>query len=181
MLALGFGLTAAIIWSVHDLLARKLSQGAQLLPIAMLVMATGCVILVPIAVIAGDWAAMTRSAWSVAVVSGLAIALAIGSLYKAFSLAPVRLVSPVVGAYPMLSLAIAVAQGRTSHRRRLAGSSGDCRGHHDRCSFNPRRFGRRLCSVAGGRAGLGHALGAWVSPRPSPWRKKQRGKDQNYR
>lgn len=112
MLALGFGLTAAIIWSVHDLLARKLSQGAQLLPIAMLVMATGCVILVPIAVIAGDWAAMTRSAWSVAVVSGLAIALAIGSLYKAFSLAPVRLVSPVVGAYPMLSLAIAVAQGR---------------------------------------------------------------------
>lgn len=112
MLALGFGLTAAVIWAVHDLLARKLTQGAPLLPIAMMVMATGCVVLVPVALGAGDWAAMTGSAWGIAVASGLAIALAIGSLYRAFSLAPVRLVSPVVGAYPMLSLAIAVAQGR---------------------------------------------------------------------
>ncbi|TAG18560.1 MAG: EamA/RhaT family transporter, partial [Rhodobacterales bacterium] len=46
------------------------------------------------------------------VLSGFAIVLAMGSLYKAFSLAPVRLVSPVVGAYPMLSLGIAVLQGR---------------------------------------------------------------------
>ena len=53
---------------------------------------------------------MTGPAWAIAVLSGLAFAVAIGSLYKALSLAPVRLVSPVVGAYPMLSLAIAVAQ-----------------------------------------------------------------------
>jgi drug/metabolite transporter (DMT)-like permease len=46
------------------------------------------------------------------VLSGVAIAVAIGSLYKAFSLAPVRLVSPVIGAYPMLTLAFAMVQGR---------------------------------------------------------------------
>lgn len=111
MLALGFGLTAALLWAIHDLLARKITQGAPLLPIAMMVMGTGCFILLPVALIAGNWAVMTGLAWVIAVLSGLAFAVAIGSLYKALSLAPVRLVSPVVGAYPMLSLAVAVAQG----------------------------------------------------------------------
>ncbi|MBN8633204.1 MAG: DMT family transporter, partial [Rhodobacterales bacterium] len=112
MLALGFGLTAALIWAVHDLLARKLTQGAALLPILFTVFAAGCVVLLPVALVAGDWEAMSVRAWVVAIVSGLTYALAGGGLYKAFSLAPVRLVSPVIGAYPMLSLAIAAAQGR---------------------------------------------------------------------
>jgi drug/metabolite transporter (DMT)-like permease len=55
---------------------------------------------------------MTPLSVCISVAYGLAYALAGGALYKAFSLAPVRLVSPVIGAYPMLSLAIAVAQGR---------------------------------------------------------------------
>lgn len=112
MLALGFGLTAALIWAVHDLLARKLSQGAALLPMVAMVLGAGCVVLVPVALALGDWPAMTAGAWATATASGLAIAVAIGSLYRAFSLAPVRLVSPVIGAYPLLSLAIAAAQGR---------------------------------------------------------------------
>ena len=41
MLALGLGLTAALIWAVHDLLARKLSQGAALLPIVLVVLGAG--------------------------------------------------------------------------------------------------------------------------------------------
>lgn len=113
MLALGFGLTAALIWAVHDLLARKLTQGAALLPILFTVFAAGSVVLLPVALVAGDWTAMTGQAWAIAIASGLTYALAGGGLYKAFSLAPVRLVSPVIGAYPMLSLAIAAAQGRT--------------------------------------------------------------------
>jgi drug/metabolite transporter (DMT)-like permease len=112
MLALGFGLTAALIWAVHDLLARKLSQGAALLPMIAVVIGAGCGLLLPVALIAGDWAAMTGPAWAIAAGSGVTYALAGGGLYKAFSLAPVRLVSPVIGAYPLLSLAIAVAQGR---------------------------------------------------------------------
>ncbi|MCU0826685.1 MAG: DMT family transporter [Tabrizicola sp.] len=112
MLALGFGLTAAILWAVHDLLARKLSQGAPLLPIMVMVMATGCIVLVPVTLVIGGWSLMTGLAWTLAALSGFAVVLAMGSLYKAFSLAPVRLVSPIVGAYPMLSLGIAVLQGR---------------------------------------------------------------------
>lgn len=111
MLALGFGLTAALIWSVHDLLARKLSQGVAILPLVSIVMGVGCVALVPVTLAVGGWESMTGRAWGLAALSGLAIVLAMGCLYKAFSLAPVRLVSPVVGAYPMLSLGIAALQG----------------------------------------------------------------------
>lgn len=112
MLALGFGLTAALLWAVHDLLARKLSPGAALLPIIALVLGAGTLGLLPVALAMGGWAKMTGPAWSVAALSGLAFAVAISGLYKAFSLAPVRVVSPVVGAYPLLTLLIAVAQGR---------------------------------------------------------------------
>lgn len=112
MLALGFGLAAALIWAVHDLLARKLSQGGALLPMLVVVLGAGCAVLVPASLIAGDWAAMTVAATAIATASGLAFALAIGALYRAFSLAPVRVVSPVIGAYPMLTLLIALVQGR---------------------------------------------------------------------
>lgn len=112
MLALGFGLTAALLWAVHDLLARKLSQGAALLPILVLVLGAGTLGLLPVALVLGGWGQMTWPAGGVAALSGLAFAVAIGGLYKAFSLAPVRVVSPVVGAYPLLILLIAVAQGR---------------------------------------------------------------------
>ncbi|WP_137111588.1 DMT family transporter [Rhodobacter sp. SY28-1] len=111
MLALGYGLTAALIWAVHDLLARKLSQGATLLPIIATVLGAGCLVLIPFALLA-DWSSMNAKAWGASIAGGLAFAVAIGSLYKAFSLAPVRLVSPVIGAYPLLTLLIAIAQGR---------------------------------------------------------------------
>lgn len=112
MLALGIGLTAALIWAVHDLLARKLSQGAALLPIIAVVFASGCAVLAPVAILYGDWKAMTGTAVLISIAYGLAYAVAGGALYRAFSLAPVRLVSPVIGAYPMLSLLIAWAQGQ---------------------------------------------------------------------
>jgi drug/metabolite transporter (DMT)-like permease len=109
---LSFGLTAALIWAVHDLLARKVSQGAALLPIIATILATGCAVLAPVSLIFGDWSAMTPMSIGISGLYGLAYALAVGALYKAFSVAPVRLVSPVIGAYPMLSLAIATAQGQ---------------------------------------------------------------------
>jgi drug/metabolite transporter (DMT)-like permease len=112
MLALSFGLAAALIWAAHDLLARKLSLGAALLPMIAVVFGAGCVVLLPAALLAGRWSAMSGQALGVSAASGLAYAVAGGCLYKAFSLAPVRLVSPVIGAYPLLTLLIAAAQDR---------------------------------------------------------------------
>lgn len=112
MLALGFGLTAALVWAFHDLMARKLSQGAALLPIVLTVIVAGAVVLAPFALIHGEWVAMTPASVALSAAYGVCYAVAIGALYKAFSIAPVRLVSPVIGSYPMLSLAIAAAQGQ---------------------------------------------------------------------
>jgi drug/metabolite transporter (DMT)-like permease len=112
MLALSFGLVAAVIWAVHDLLARKVAPGAALLPILVVILGAGSLVLAPISLTYGDWSTLTPLAIAISVGHGLGYALAAGALYRAFSLAPVRLVSPVIGAYPMLSLVFAAAQGR---------------------------------------------------------------------
>jgi drug/metabolite transporter (DMT)-like permease len=112
MLALGLGLLAAAIWAVHDLLARRLSQGAELVPIVLWVLISGCTVLVIPALIFGDWGSLSGKAIMLAGAAGLAFAVAIGALYRAFSMAPARIVSPIIGAYPVMSLMFATAQGR---------------------------------------------------------------------
>ena len=112
MLAIALGLTAALCWAIHDLFVRKLSQGTELVPLMVAVLAAGCVVLILPAILLGDWGKMSTTVLWLALAAGVAFAVAFGSLYKAFSLAPVRVVSPIIGAYPMLSLAIAAGQGR---------------------------------------------------------------------
>jgi drug/metabolite transporter (DMT)-like permease len=112
MLALSLGLIAALVWAVHDLLARKLSQGAQLLPIVLVVLGSGTLALTLPTLVFGEWSALTPAAAGLACAAGAAFAIAIGTLYRAFSMAPARIVSPIIGAYPVLSLVLAVAQGR---------------------------------------------------------------------
>ncbi len=123
MLALIFGLTAACAWAVHDLLVRKIGQHAALLPMMVAVLAAGAVgLLIPVAALA-DWGAMTRVAFANAAAAGLAYALGMGGLYKAFSLAPVRLVAPILGAYPILSLALAALAGKAVNGMEVAAVS----------------------------------------------------------
>lgn len=112
MLALSLGLVAALVWAIHDLLARKLSQGAALLPMVLVVLGSGSVVLLLPAAALGDWSGLTGAAVALALAAGLGFAVAIVGLYHAFSLAPARIVSPIIGAYPVLSLCLAVAQGR---------------------------------------------------------------------
>jgi drug/metabolite transporter (DMT)-like permease len=83
---------------------------------------------------------------------GLGLCLAIGGLYRAFSLAPVRLVSPVIGAYPLLSLIIAAAQGRTV-------TQGDWLAV--RC--HRRRDRHRRADLAGGFARSSSAAPPWLA------------------
>ena len=112
MLALSLGLAAAVIWAVHDLLVRRLSQGGQVLPMLLVVMASGvAALLVPVSIWGGLGQITPRALWFCAA-SGLAYAAGGVGLYKAFQLAPVRIVAPILGAYPMISLIIAAAQGK---------------------------------------------------------------------
>jgi drug/metabolite transporter (DMT)-like permease len=112
MLALSLGMIAALIWAVHDLLARKLSQNTALLPLIAGVLGFGCVVLLGPVLLFGNFAALSRTALGLAVAAGLTFAMASGSLFRAFSLAPARIVAPVIGAYPILSLGAAALQGR---------------------------------------------------------------------
>ena len=112
MLAISLGIAAAFAWAAHDLLVRKLSQGAVLLPMMLAVLAAGSVALLFPALLLAEWSAVGAEGLGVAALAGFAYALGMGGLYKALSVAPVRLVAPILGAYPMLSLGIAAAQGR---------------------------------------------------------------------
>jgi drug/metabolite transporter (DMT)-like permease len=112
MLALICGLTAACAWAVHDLLVRKIGQGAAILPMMLVVLAAGTVALVLPTLVVADWQAMTGPSVLSSAGAGLAYVLGMGGLYRAFSLAPVRLVAPILGAFPMISLGFAAMGGK---------------------------------------------------------------------
>lgn len=112
MLALIAGLTAACAWAVHDFLVRKIGQEVPILPMMLVVLAAGTVALIGPALVWGDWGQMTGAALGHAVGAGFAYVLGMGGLYRAFSLAPVRLVAPILGAFPMISLGFAALGGK---------------------------------------------------------------------
>jgi len=112
MLALICGLGAAMAWAVHDLLVRRLAQTGAVLPLILVVAISGCAALALPALIWGGWDRMTPAAYWFCVATGGGYVVGMFGLYSAFKLAPVRVVAPVLGAFPLISLAIAVAQGR---------------------------------------------------------------------
>lgn len=112
MLALICGLTAACAWAVHDLLVRKIGQTTAILPMMLVVLLAGIAALLGPALAFGHWQAMTGPALGFAAAAGLAYVVGMGGLYRAFSLAPVRLVAPILGAFPMISLGLAALQGK---------------------------------------------------------------------
>lgn len=112
MLSLGFGLAAALAWAIHDLLVRKLAQGSAMLPMLLTVLAAGGLGLAIPTLVIGGWDRMTGKAVALSVTAGVVYVIGCGGLYQALSRAPVRIVAPVLGSFPMLSLGIAAAQGR---------------------------------------------------------------------
>lgn len=108
--ALGLGLIAAVCWGLHDICVRYVSQRAGILPAFLTVLVVGSLIVLPLAFWAeGAWPA-TRSL-TYGVLSGVMFGLAGCAHYKAFSIGPVRLVAPIIGAYPALSVGWAVVTG----------------------------------------------------------------------
>ncbi|WP_264211507.1 DMT family transporter [Leisingera thetidis] len=112
MHSLLLGLAAALAWGIHDLCVRFVSQKTSILPAMLIVFATGAILVAAAALTIGDWQAMTLTAAWLAGLSGAIFALGSYALYRAFALGPVRLVAPLVGAYPALSLGMAMLQGQ---------------------------------------------------------------------
>ena len=84
MLALGFGMVAALCWAVHDLCVRFVTQDGAIFPALMAVVFTGTVAVLPFAFWIGDWNAMGPQAYGLSILSGVCFTVASVALYNAF-------------------------------------------------------------------------------------------------
>ena len=112
MLSLTLGMIAACAWGVHDFCIRFVSQRGGILPAIATVMVGGALFLLPISGAFGNWSAMTLQSFGLSVISGAVYLVGCISLYKAFGIGPVRLVAPIVGSYPILSIGWAALMGQ---------------------------------------------------------------------
>jgi drug/metabolite transporter (DMT)-like permease len=112
MLSLLFGLIAALAWGLHDFLVRKVTQHGTAAPLLFVVMAAGALALAPLSILTG-WQDMTPRAALIAMASGISFAGASLGLFRAFAIGPVRLVAPICGAFPMVTMGLALLQGRS--------------------------------------------------------------------
>lgn len=111
MLAVLFGVFAALCWSVHDLLARMLAAQVGAFRMAALVMVSGWILLSFYVVYDGTiWNASGEQLLS-GFMLGLAYGFGVGGLFKAFSLGPISLVGPITAGYPVLAVLWGVFNG----------------------------------------------------------------------
>ncbi len=111
MQSLMLGLLAALLWGLHDFTVRKIGPKADAAALYLIVLVVGAALLAPVAIFAGGWATLTAPVLRLTLAAGLAAALAGYGLYRAFAIGPVRLVAPICGAFPLLSVAFAVVRG----------------------------------------------------------------------
>lgn len=106
-----FGITAALCWGIHDVCVRFASARAGIALAFLAVLGAGLVGLFPVVVLYGSPGALTSDSIAFAAIAGAAYAAAGYALYRAFDIGPVRLVAPVIGSYPALSVLWAALQG----------------------------------------------------------------------
>lgn len=90
---------------------RYVSQRTGIMAAISTVLIFGALLLTPVCIYFGNWADLTMPAIGNSVLSGGLFALAAIALYQAFAIGPVRLVAPIVGSYPILSVALAIWSG----------------------------------------------------------------------
>lgn len=110
-MSLSLGLLAALCWGVHDICVRYVSQRTGIMAAIFTVLCFGALLLAPICVYFGNWEDLTNPALKRASLSGGLFALAAVGLYQAFAIGPVRLVAPIIGSYPILSVGLAAWSG----------------------------------------------------------------------
>ncbi len=109
--ALTLGLIAAFAWGLHDILVRRVSQNTPLMASLLSVLIAGTVFQAIIMGATGAFTAVSGVAAGYAALSGLFFLVASLGLYGAFQRGPVRLVSPIIASYPILSVGWAAFSG----------------------------------------------------------------------
>lgn len=113
MQSLLYGLIAALTWGLHDFCVRHLSQKLAVATMLMVVLGIGSVALMGLILLTGGWEGITIRSVVFAMASGSCYVMGCIGLYIAFAIGPVRLVAPIGGAYPVLSVAFAAFSGQT--------------------------------------------------------------------
>jgi drug/metabolite transporter (DMT)-like permease len=112
MESLLLGLTAALVWGLHDFTVRRVSSTAAAAALYVMVLGFGLLWILPFAAVSPGWSAFTPGLTGFTVLAGLVYAFGVYALYRAFAIGPVRLVAPICGAYPLLSVGLALVQGQ---------------------------------------------------------------------
>ena len=120
MNSLVFGLAAALAWGIHDVCIRHVSQRVAILPMMAAILGAGLLALLPFGLALGDWPALKGPGGWLAGLAGLTFFGAGFGLYSAFAIGPVRLVAPIVAAFPALSVGWAALQGQPPSRMQAA-------------------------------------------------------------
>lgn len=111
MIAISLGIVAALCWGLHDMTAKRFADEAGPWRMAFWVMVVGAGLMLPIVVWRGTAWMDHPQGLMIAAGMGLFYAGAIGSLFKAFSLAPVSVVGPFTAGYPALAVFWHIANG----------------------------------------------------------------------
>lgn len=111
MNALFLGLVAAFCWGLHDIAIRYLSKTVPLMGALLVVLLTALAFQSGVLLFDGAALMPTGPALWLSIGAGVTFLVASLGLYFAFERGPVRLVSPIIGAYPILSLAYAMLGG----------------------------------------------------------------------
>ncbi len=111
MSAIGLGLAAALCWGLHDIAIRYLSRTVPLKGALFFVLLSGLVFQLVVLGATEDLRFPQSEALWLSIASGVAFLVASLGLYYAFERGPVRLVSPIIGAYPIVSLGLAALTG----------------------------------------------------------------------
>lgn len=102
MLAILIGLFAATCWSAHDLFARKFAAAIGSYRMAIATMLVGAVLLSGFVLQSGSILSASNSILGLLLILGVIYGIAVSSLFKAFSYAPVSIVGPFTAGYPAL-------------------------------------------------------------------------------
>ena len=113
--AVTMGLLAAVAWGIHDFSVRLASREQPIMITLLSVLFFGMLFQILLIVWTGEFAALPADAVSLSVFSGVCFLIASISLYVAFKRGPVKLVAPIIGGYPVISLFLASLNGTVTH------------------------------------------------------------------
>jgi drug/metabolite transporter (DMT)-like permease len=112
MQSLMLGLVAALLWGLHDFTLRRIAAKADAAALFLVVLGVGAVLLLPLAIFYGGMRELSPTLLGFSALTGVVYALGVYALYRAFGIGPVRVVAPICGAFPLLSVGFAMAQGQ---------------------------------------------------------------------